>query len=119
MPATIWSSFMSKALEDQLLETFTLPPPRQRTSQLVFVPSEICEVDIALGLGRGAMKFELPCGMVRPDQLSGKFIPHEDAVCRVTELWSTDVYKNEYIPCALVSSRNPVIDPASLLDDET
>ena len=57
--------------------------------------------------------------MVRPDELSGKFVPHEDAVCRVTEVLSTEVFKNEYIPCALVSSRNPVIYPASLLDDAT
>lgn len=119
LPATIWSSFMNEVLQDELLEPFTSPPPRQRTSQLVFVPSEICEVDIELGSERGAMKFELPCGMVRPDELSGKFVPHEDAVCRVTEAWSTEVFKHEYLPCALVSSRNPVVDPASLLDDET
>jgi len=109
VPARIWGSYMSKALEGEEILPLLEPPPPQRSSQLLYLSDERCAVNIELGPGRGAMEFDLPCAMTKVDLEEGIFLPHPEANCRITELSASGAYRNEYLNCGLVPSRNPVI----------
>ena len=109
IPARIWGAYMTRVLEGQEILTWTLsPPPPQRSSQLLYLPEELCTVDIDLGPDRGVMPFDLPCSMVEVDLDVGGFVAHREANCRMTERSSTGVYRDEYLNCSLVPGRNPV-----------
>ena len=108
--ARIWGSYMSKALEGEEILPLLEPPPPQRSSQLLYLSDERCAVNIELGPGRGAMEFDLPCAMTKVDLEEGIFLPHPEANCRITELSASGAYRNEYLNCGLVPSRNPVIE---------
>jgi len=110
VPARIWGSYMSKALEGEEILPLLEPPPPQRSSQLLYLSDERCAVSIELGPGRGAMEFDLPCAMTKVDLEEGIFLPHPEANCRITELSASGAYRNEYLNCGLVPSRNPVIE---------
>ena len=56
------------------------------------------------------MEFDLPCAMTKVDLEEGIFLPHPEANCRITELSASGAYRNEYLNCGLVPSRNPVIE---------
>ena len=109
MPARIWGAYMTSVLEKETIVPFRKPPPPQRESQLLYLADETCSVDIDLGLERGLMKFDLPCAMAQVDLENGVFLPHPEANCRITELSVTGVHRDEYLNCALVPSRNPVV----------
>ena len=109
IPARIWGAYMTRVLEGQEILTWTSsPPPPQRSSQLLYLPEELCTVDIDLGPDRGVMPFDLPCSMVEVDLDVGGFVAHREANCRMTERSSTGVYRDEYLNCSLVPGRNPV-----------
>ena len=109
VPARIWGAYMTSVLEKETIVPFRKPPPPQRESQLLYLADETCSVDIDLGLERGLMKFDLPCAMAQVDLENGVFLPHPEANCRITELSVTGVHRDEYLNCALVPSRNPVV----------
>ena len=46
--------------------------------------------------------------MTLVDLEAGKFRPHPEANCRMTERSTTGIFRDEYLNCALVATRNPV-----------
>ena len=56
--------------------------------------------------------------MTQVDLEAGKFLPHPEANCRMTELSATGVHRDEYLNCALVPNRNPVTTTTEAPTDE-
>ena len=108
IPARVWGAYMTRALQNDEIVPLATPPPPQRNSQLLYLPEETCAIDVDLGLERGLMQFELPCAMTLVDLEAGKFRPHPEANCRMTERSTTGIFRDEYLNCALVATRNPV-----------
>jgi penicillin-binding protein 1A len=108
IPARIWGAYMTRVLQGQEVLSLARPPPPQRNPQLLYLSDEMCAVDIQLDRDRGAMQFDLPCSMVKVDLNSGSFVAHPEANCRITELSTVGVHRDQYLNCALVSGRNPV-----------
>ncbi len=108
VPARIWKAYMTRVLEGEQILPLSRPPPPQRSAQHLYLPEEMCAVDVQLDRDRGPMQFDLPCSMVEVDLDVGNFVAHPEANCRMTELSSTGVFRDEYLNCALVASRNPV-----------
>ena len=118
IPARVWGAYMTRALQDEEILPLATPPPPQRNSQLLYLPDETCAIDVDLGLERGLMEFELPCAMAVVDLEAGKFRAHPEANCRMTELSATGIFRDEYLNCALVPTRNPVTTTTEPLPEE-
>jgi penicillin-binding protein 1A len=116
IPARIWGAYMTRVLQGQEILSLAQPPPPQRNSQLLYLSDEMCTVDIQLD--REVMPFDLPCSMVEVDLDVGVFVAHPEANCRMTELSSAGVHRDEYLNCGLVPSRNPVTTTTVPLEEK-
>ncbi len=102
LPARIWGNYMNRALENAPVRRLPSAPPADRASQYLFLNEDICTVNLYGVDGVLLGEFEVTCGMVQIDPVTGELVPRPAAICSVQVDTGYGVTRQEWLPCAEV-----------------